>query len=51
MAESSTSATQRDGEQGAMFISAVVGAPRQAMEKDLPPYGAQYCQDALWEGE
>jgi len=40
----------RDGEQGAMFNSAVVGAPRQAMEKDPPPYGAQYCQDALWEG-
>jgi len=31
--------------------SPVVSEPRRTKEKDPPPYGAQYRQDALWEGE
>jgi hypothetical protein len=51
MAESSTSAKRRIGEQGALLNSPVAGASHQKREKDPPPYGAQYRQDALWEGE
>ncbi|KAG2059902.1 WD40 repeat-like protein [Suillus hirtellus] len=50
MAESSTSAKRREGEQGAMLNSPVTIAPHRTREKDPPPYGAQHHQDALWEG-
>ncbi|KAG2067068.1 hypothetical protein BDR04DRAFT_1144516 [Suillus decipiens] len=50
MAESSTSAQRRDGERGVALNSPVVSAPRRTKEKDPPHYGAQYRQDALWEG-
>ncbi|KAG2067070.1 hypothetical protein BDR04DRAFT_1120707 [Suillus decipiens] len=49
MAESSTSAQQRDGERRVKLNSPVVSAPRRPKEKDPPRYGAQYRQDALWE--
>ncbi|KAG2747527.1 hypothetical protein P692DRAFT_20736345 [Suillus brevipes Sb2] len=49
MTESSTSAKRRDGEQGALLNSPVAGAPHRKREKDPPPYGAQYRQDAVWE--
>jgi hypothetical protein len=51
MAKSSTLAQQRDGEPGAKLDSLVISAPRRKREKDLLRYGAQYHQDALWEGE
>jgi hypothetical protein len=50
-AEPSISLKQRDGKREAIFNSSVLGAPLQTREKDPPPYGAQYPQDALWEGK
>ncbi|KAG2059904.1 WD40 repeat-like protein [Suillus hirtellus] len=50
MAESSASAQRRDEERRASLNSPVISAPRRRKEKDPPPYGAQYRQDALWEG-
>jgi hypothetical protein len=49
-AESSTSAKQREANQGQPSDSSTPVAP-QKREKYPPPYGAQQRQDALWEGE
>ncbi|KAG2065991.1 WD40 repeat-like protein [Suillus decipiens] len=50
MTKASTSAQQTNGERGVRLNLPVVSTPRQTKEKDPPCYGAQYRQDALWEG-
>jgi hypothetical protein len=41
---------RREGERAALLDSSATVAPHKNA-KDLPPYGAQHRQDALWEGE
>jgi hypothetical protein len=44
------SESRREGELAALSDSSATVTPRKNA-KDLPPYGAQYRQDALWKGE
>ena len=48
-AKSGTSVKQKGGALDSMVKSPIRVAPK-TMEDDLPPYGAQHSQDALWEG-
>ncbi|OAX34082.1 WD40 repeat-like protein [Rhizopogon vinicolor AM-OR11-026] len=49
MREQGSSAKRRGGERGALVNSLIRVAPLTS-EINPPPYGAQHCQGALWEG-
>lgn len=48
--EDVASGNRREIELAALLDSPATVAPRKNV-KDLPPYGAQHRQDALWQGE
>jgi len=51
VSESSTSVGRREAQREAPSKSPAPLVLLQASEKELPPYGAQHREEALWEGK
>jgi hypothetical protein len=49
--EKSGGSTKRGEVKGVALVASPTRVAPLTSAKDLPPYGAQYRQDALWEGE